>query len=146
MKTNQLLCPFYPRKRTCAVQLEMSALGQKRTSAMNRKTAARRSFRNSPVSWSSSLRAPRREHCKCRGPRHQHCKYDRNENKRRCISHYMTALSRIHESLNAHDCPMNHTRPHGEPNEAFMSVGISCGDEQKHAQDRIHSNDHHQIV
>ncbi len=25
-------CPFYPRKRTCAVQLRMSALGQKRTS------------------------------------------------------------------------------------------------------------------
>jgi hypothetical protein len=24
-------CPLYPRKRTCAVQLEMSALGQKRT-------------------------------------------------------------------------------------------------------------------
>jgi hypothetical protein len=26
-------CPLYPRKRTCAVQLGMSALGQKRTSA-----------------------------------------------------------------------------------------------------------------
>jgi hypothetical protein len=26
-------CPLYPRKRTCAVQLQMSALGQKRTSA-----------------------------------------------------------------------------------------------------------------
>src|SRR5262245_41408605 len=25
-------CPLYPRKRTCAVQPEMSALGQKRTS------------------------------------------------------------------------------------------------------------------
>jgi hypothetical protein len=25
-------CPFYPRKRTCAVQLQMSAMGQKRTS------------------------------------------------------------------------------------------------------------------
>src|SRR5262249_43835365 len=25
-------CPLYPRKRTCAVQLEMSAIGQKRTS------------------------------------------------------------------------------------------------------------------
>src|SRR6516164_10952292 len=25
------LCPLCPRKRTCAVQLEMSALGQKRT-------------------------------------------------------------------------------------------------------------------
>jgi hypothetical protein len=24
-------CPLYPRKRTCAVQLPMSALGQKRT-------------------------------------------------------------------------------------------------------------------
>jgi hypothetical protein len=24
-------CPLYPRKRTCAVQLEMSAKGQKRT-------------------------------------------------------------------------------------------------------------------
>jgi hypothetical protein len=24
-------CPLYPRKRTCAVQLQMSALGQKRT-------------------------------------------------------------------------------------------------------------------
>jgi hypothetical protein len=26
-------CPLYPRKRTCAVQLGMSALGQKQTSA-----------------------------------------------------------------------------------------------------------------
>src|SRR5262245_8687631 len=26
-------CPLYPRKRTCAVQLKMSALGQKRTLA-----------------------------------------------------------------------------------------------------------------
>jgi hypothetical protein len=26
------LCPLYPRKRTCVVQLGMSALGQKRTS------------------------------------------------------------------------------------------------------------------
>ena len=25
------VCPLYPRKRTCAVPLEMSALGQKRT-------------------------------------------------------------------------------------------------------------------
>jgi len=25
------LCPLYPRKRTCAVQLGMSALGHKRT-------------------------------------------------------------------------------------------------------------------
>jgi hypothetical protein len=27
-------CLLYPRKRTCAVQLEMSALGQKRTHAL----------------------------------------------------------------------------------------------------------------
>ena len=26
------VCPLYPRKRTCAMQLGMSALGQKRTS------------------------------------------------------------------------------------------------------------------
>jgi hypothetical protein len=26
-------CPLYPRKRTCAVQLRMSAMGQKRTHA-----------------------------------------------------------------------------------------------------------------
>ena len=29
------LCPLYPRKRTCAVQLAMSALGQERTSAFS---------------------------------------------------------------------------------------------------------------
>src|SRR5262249_11425923 len=28
-------CPLYPRKRTCAVQLEMSAMGQKRTSTIS---------------------------------------------------------------------------------------------------------------
>jgi hypothetical protein len=27
-------CPLYPQKRTCAVQLGMSALGQKRTSQL----------------------------------------------------------------------------------------------------------------
>src|SRR5262249_9611469 len=27
-----MLCPLYPQKRTCAVQKEISALGQKRTS------------------------------------------------------------------------------------------------------------------
>jgi hypothetical protein len=30
-------CPLYPRKRTCAVQLGMSALGQKRTHAVQQK-------------------------------------------------------------------------------------------------------------
>ena len=30
----QSSCPLYPRKRTCAVQLGMSAMGQKRTSRM----------------------------------------------------------------------------------------------------------------
>jgi hypothetical protein len=29
----QWSCPLYPKKQTCAVQLGMSALGQKRTSA-----------------------------------------------------------------------------------------------------------------
>jgi hypothetical protein len=28
----KLSCPLYPRKRTCAVQTRMSAMGQKRTS------------------------------------------------------------------------------------------------------------------
>src|SRR5262249_33953118 len=78
--------------------------------------------------------------------RHQHCKYDGNENERGHISHQMTALGRIAEGLNAHDPPVNHARPYGEPDDAFVSVGISCGDEQKHAQRRIHSKDHHQIV
>src|SRR5262245_33059609 len=32
----KLSCPLYPRKRTCAVQLRMSALGQKRTLACMR--------------------------------------------------------------------------------------------------------------
>src|SRR5262245_65502978 len=40
----------------------------------------------------SSLRGPRRQHCKCRGPRHQHCKYDRIENERRRISPSMTEM------------------------------------------------------
>ncbi len=57
--------------------------------------------------------------------RHQHCKYDRNENKRGHISDQMTALGRIAEGLYAHDRPMNHARPHGEPDEALVSVGIS---------------------
>src|SRR5262249_13943393 len=53
----------------------------------NRKTASRRSLRKlTSVLARSSLRGPRRQHCKCRGPRHQHCKYDRNENERRHIS------------------------------------------------------------
>src|SRR5215472_16372320 len=30
------LCPLYPQKRTCAVQPEMSALGQKRTHALHK--------------------------------------------------------------------------------------------------------------
>src|SRR4029077_3220158 len=58
----------------------------------------------------------------------------------------MTALGRLAQALNAHDRSMNHARPHGEPDEALMSRGISGGDEQKHAQSPIHSNDHHQIV
>src|SRR5262249_10052819 len=81
-----------------------------------------------------------------RSARHQHCKYDRHENKRWHISHQMTALGRVAEGLNAHDRRVNHARPHGEPDEALVSVGISCGDEQKHAQRRVHSNDHHEIV
>ena len=60
-----------------------------------------------------------------RGPRHQHGKDDRNENERRRISHQMTAFSRIAEALNAHDRPMNYARPHGEPDKALVSIGIS---------------------
>src|SRR5262249_15711613 len=37
-------CPLYPQKRTCAVELEMSALGQKRTHA-----AQQKSGRASPI-------------------------------------------------------------------------------------------------
>ena len=37
----------------------------------------------------------------------------------------MTALGRIGEGLNAHDRPVNQARPHGEPDEALVSVGIS---------------------
>jgi hypothetical protein len=33
----QKSCPLYPRKQTCAVQLRMSALGQKRTHAAQQK-------------------------------------------------------------------------------------------------------------
>jgi hypothetical protein len=71
---------------------------------------------------SGKLWRPRSSLC---GPRHQHCKYDRNENERRHISDQMTALGRIGKGLNAHDRPVNHTRPHGEPDEALVSVGIS---------------------
>jgi len=60
-----------------------------------------------------------------RGPRHQHCKDDRNENKRRHISHQVPALARILDRLNAHDRRMNHARPDGEPYEALVSIGIS---------------------
>src|SRR5215467_11407097 len=78
--------------------------------------------------------------------RRQHCKYDRHQNKRWHISQQMTALGRVAEGLNPHDRRVNHARPHGEPDEALVSVGISCGDEQKHAQRRVHSDDHHEIV
>jgi hypothetical protein len=47
--------------------------------------------------------------------RYQRCKYDRNENERGHISDQMTALGRIAEGLNAHDRPVNHARPHSEP-------------------------------
>jgi hypothetical protein len=66
--------------------------------------------------------------------RRQRCKYDRDENKRWHISQEMTALGRVAHGLNAHDYRVNHARPHGEPDEARVRVGISCGDEQKHAQ------------
>ena len=36
-KHNCKKCPTYPQKRTCAVQLPMSALGQKRTHAAQRR-------------------------------------------------------------------------------------------------------------
>src|SRR6516165_5051907 len=56
--------------------------------------------------------------------RRQRCKYDRHENKRWHISHQMTALGRVAEGLNPHDRRVNHARPHGEPDEALVSVGI----------------------
>ncbi len=37
----------------------------------------------------------------------------------------MTALGRIGEALNAHDRPVNQARPHGEPDDALVSVGGS---------------------
>src|SRR5262245_4790990 len=81
-----------------------------------------------------------------RAPRRQRCKDDRNENERGHIAHQMTALDRITDGLNAHDRRVNQARPHGKPDDVRVSVRISRGDEQKHAQRRIHSDDHHQIV
>src|SRR5262245_24871 len=40
------LCPLYPQKRTCAAQLEMSALGQKRTHAAQQKRSLFYNFVN----------------------------------------------------------------------------------------------------
>src|SRR3954462_7232395 len=56
-------------------------------------------------------------------PRHQRCKNDRHEEERRRISYQMAAFGRIVEGLNAHDCPVNHTRPHGEPDNALVCIG-----------------------
>src|SRR3954451_2525053 len=82
----------------------------------------------------------------CLSPRHQYCKNDRHEEERGYISYQMAAFGRIVEGLSAHDRPVNHARPHGEPDNALVRIGVSRCDEEKYAQCRIHSDDHHQIV
>jgi hypothetical protein len=61
-----------------------------------------------------------------RGPRHQRRKDHRNENERRRISHQMTALGGIVQGLNTHNRPVNHARPHGEPDEALVSKSLEA--------------------
>src|SRR5262249_36608947 len=59
-----------------------------------------------------------------RCPRHQHCKDDCNEDERSHVSEQMAMLHGVVDGLNAHDRRMNEARPHGEPDEAFVRVGI----------------------
>src|SRR5262245_8011917 len=77
---------------------------------------------------------------------HQDSKNDRHEEERRHICDQMATFSRIIEGLNSHDRAVNHARPHGEPDDALVRIGVSGRDEQKYAQCRIHSDDHQQIV
>src|SRR5258708_39821027 len=58
----------------------------------------------------------------------------------------MTAFFHVVERLKGHDAAMHQARPDGEPDEALVGLGISRGQEQKHAQRRIDGDDHHQVV
>src|SRR5262249_12267911 len=49
-------CPLYPRKRTCALQLGMSAMGQKRTFIGPFRNARRKRYDGSSLSPGASMR------------------------------------------------------------------------------------------
>ena len=48
-------CPLYPRKQTCAVQLGMSALGQKPTSAIRSRDLANQPFQRASIAGRAIL-------------------------------------------------------------------------------------------
>src|SRR5262245_22479922 len=88
-------------------------------------------------------------HLLCSGlisARHQYCKNDRKEKERRHIAYQMTAFGGIADGLHAHDRGVNHARPHGEPDQTLVRIGISRCDKQKYAERGVHSKDHRQIV
>ena len=58
----------------------------------------------------------------------------------------MTLFRPIVKGLNGHDPAVHHARPDREPDYAFVRVGISRCDKQKHTQRRVDTDDHHQIV
>src|SRR6202521_1326579 len=58
----------------------------------------------------------------------------------------MTAFFHVVERLKGHDRAVRHARPYGEPDETLVRLGVSRGQEQKHAQRRVDGDDHHQIV
>jgi len=53
---------------------------------------------------------------------------------------------RIVEGLDPHNCSVHDAGPYSEPDEAPVLIRISRCDEQKYAQRRINTYDHHEIV
>src|SRR5262249_51691755 len=81
-----------------------------------------------------------------RAPLHPDPKDERYQEQRRHVAKQMTPFCRIAEGLQCHDYSVHHARPHGEPDDALMRVRIARRHQKEHAERRIDTDDHHQIV
>src|SRR5262245_21868344 len=70
----------------------------------------------------------------------------RDHKYRRNIPPQVRAVLRIRQRLYSHDARVNHTRPHGEPDEAQVLERVAARDQQKAPQRRVDSDDHLQVM
>ena len=123
-------CPLYPRKRTCAVQLAMSALGQKRTLALQQCPKVHSTFRQWAISRRLLAISPKPECVRSKGALNPHIDFatkrpeiDRLGQKRPCtiLEAETRSPSRTKCAVRSHNDDSSALRPSVPP----IAMGMS---------------------